>query len=366
MALDFTAIDFETANGFRGSPCAVGLVKIRSGKPVETATWLMRPPAGHDDFDPRNVAIHGIQRRDVAGLPRFGEIFAEIGGFIGEDVLAAHNAAFDLGVIRSALEVSGMAAPAYDYACTVVLSRRTYELPSHSLPFVAEAAGVPLVNHHDATEDAAACAGILVDIAHRHGAASVEELYGALHLALPRHPEFIPGRDVVSAPTAKALRGGVRTVSPRTAPTPATPMRATPTPTTAAPASAGRRTWAPWPDEGANPPASATADPAHPLFGHRIVFTGSLGMTRAEAKSRAAALGAQPASSVTRATTLLVVGDGFVAADLTGSRTGGTSGPTTSKARRALELRSAGYRVEVLSEGEFLQMLGGEWPARSA
>ena len=355
MALDFTAIDFETANGFRGSPCAVGLVKVRDGSPVETACWLMRPPEGHDEFDARNVAIHGIRPGDVAGRPRFAEVFAEIGGFIGGDVVAAHNAAFDLGVIRSALEVSGMPAPAYDYACTVVLSRRTFDLASHSLPFVAEAAGVPLVNHHDATEDAAACAGILVDIAARHGASSVAELYASLHLSLPRHPEFVPGRDALSAPTAKALRGRARPTSART---------------TAAVAQGRSRTWAPWPQEGANPPANPAADPAHPLFGHRIVFTGSLGMTRAEAKSRAAALGAQPASSVTRATTLLVVGDGFVAADLAGALAGDVEAsaatPRTSKARRALELRSAGYRVEVLSEGEFLQMLGGTWPARSA
>jgi DNA polymerase-3 subunit epsilon len=329
----------------------VGLVKVRDGRAVEEATWLMRPPAGHDAFDPRNVAIHGIRPEDVADRPRFGELFDEIGGFIGDDVLVAHNAAFDLGVIRSALEVSDLPAPAYDYACTVVLSRRTYDLPSHSLPFVAEAAGVPLVNHHDAIEDAAACAGILVDIAQRHRAVSVEDLYSSLHLSLPRHPEFVPGRDGVSAPTAVRLgsAGG--------------PGSAGGQRTTAAPGFGGTRRWAPWPEEGVNPDANAAADPAHPLFGHRIVFTGALGMTRAEAKARAAALGAQPASSVTRATTLLVVGDGFVASDL---RSGVESGRVTSKARRALKLRSDGYSVEVLSEGEFLQMLGGEWPAQSA
>ncbi|HET8877955.1 MAG TPA: exonuclease, partial [Arthrobacter sp.] len=38
MALDFTAIDFETANGFRGSPCAVGLTKVRGGVVVEEAS----------------------------------------------------------------------------------------------------------------------------------------------------------------------------------------------------------------------------------------------------------------------------------------------------------------------------------------
>ncbi|HEY8295919.1 MAG TPA: exonuclease, partial [Micrococcaceae bacterium] len=47
MGLEFTAIDFETANGFRGSPCAVGLSKVREGRIVDEAFWLMRPPAGH-------------------------------------------------------------------------------------------------------------------------------------------------------------------------------------------------------------------------------------------------------------------------------------------------------------------------------
>jgi len=59
--LDFTAIDFETANGFRGSPCAVGLSKVRGGVVVEEASWLMRPPENHDRFDYHNVRIHDIR-----------------------------------------------------------------------------------------------------------------------------------------------------------------------------------------------------------------------------------------------------------------------------------------------------------------
>ena len=131
MGVDFTSIDFETANGFRGSPCSVGLSKVRGGRIVEEASWLMRPPEGHDYFDRRNTGIHGIEAWMVADKPRFGDLFPEIGAFIGADLLVAHNAAFDMGVIRSALEVSDLPAPAYDYACTVMLSRRTYSLPSH-------------------------------------------------------------------------------------------------------------------------------------------------------------------------------------------------------------------------------------------
>jgi DNA polymerase III subunit epsilon len=117
--------------------------------------------------------------------------------------------------------------------------------------------------------------------------------------------------------------------------------------------------WSGWPEEGSNPPPNLEADPAHPLFGQTVVFTGNLGMPRQQAKSRAAELGASPASNVTRKTTVLVVGDGFSAADL-------KSGRVTAKARRVLELHSRGQQIEVLSEGEFLQMVGGSWPETGA
>jgi DNA polymerase-3 subunit epsilon len=326
VGLEFTAIDFETANGFRGSPCAVGLSKVRDGRIVEEASWLMRPPEGHDHFESRNMQIHGLTPDLVASAPRFGDLFAEIGGFIGTDVVVAHNAAFDMGVIRSALEVSELPCPAYDYACTVALSRRTYTLPSYSLPFVAEAAGVPLVNHHDAVEDARACAGILIDMAERHDAGSVAETMGRAGLPLPRLASYTPGVDELSKATrtalARASSGSVDTAVG----------------------------WSGWPEEGDNPEPNRAADPTHPLFGQTVVFTGNLRMPRGTAKDHAARLGAQPASSVTRRTTVLVVGDGFVAADL-------RSGRVTGKARRVLELHARGHAINVLSEPEFLHLL---------
>ncbi|MEZ2389226.1 exonuclease domain-containing protein [bacterium RCC_150] len=336
MALDFTAIDFETANGFRGSPCSVGLSKVRGGVVVEEASWLMRPPENHDHFDYHNTRIHGIRAEHVADAPRFGELFPEIGAFIGGDILAAHNAAFDLGVIRSGLEVSGLPGPAYEYVCTVMLSRRCYSLVSNSLPYAAEEAGVPLVHHHDAAEDARACAGILVDIARRNNANSIAELYLSLGLALPRQAAIRPG-DVLSKQTLAALAaepgvGGSTAVG-----------------------NGNRqlgRAWSSWPEEGANPEPNPQAEPGHPLFGQTVVFTGELAMARPEAKQRAAEMGARPESRVTGRTTVLVVGDGFAAHDL-------RNGRLTGKAKRVLELHSRGQQIEVLSEGEFLQMVGG-------
>ena len=50
MRLDFTAIDFETANSNSASACSVGLVKVRDGVVVDETGWLIRPPAGYDDI----------------------------------------------------------------------------------------------------------------------------------------------------------------------------------------------------------------------------------------------------------------------------------------------------------------------------
>ena len=310
----------------------MGLTKVRGGVIVDEGYWLMRPPEGHDHFDSRNISIHGITPDDVSSAPRFKDVFPEVHDFIGDDALVAHNAAFDIGVIRSAAEVSQMPSPAFDYACTVVLSRKNYALPSYSLPFVAEAAGVPLLNHHDAIEDARACAGIMVDIAAKHGSASVQEVFGSMKLTMPHVDGYHPAQDEISKATRSALEKMAE-------------MRAG---IAAGTARGGRSSWS---TEGPNPVPNQQADIAHPLFGQTVVFTGDLGLGRPEAKVRAAGYGAQCASNVTLKTTVLVVGSGFTASDL-------RSGRLTSKAQRVLELQRRGQGIEVLSEGEFMQMVG--------
>ncbi|MFJ1457881.1 exonuclease domain-containing protein [Nocardia sp. N2S4-5] len=81
--LNYTAIDFETANSYRGSPCAVGLVRVREGIPVEQCHWLIRPPERVDYFDSWNTRIHGITKEMVADQPRWKDILPAIINFIG-------------------------------------------------------------------------------------------------------------------------------------------------------------------------------------------------------------------------------------------------------------------------------------------
>ena len=367
--LDFTAIDFETANGFRGSPCALGAVRVRDGVMVERAEWLIRPPVGFDRFDPRNVRIHGITEDRVLDAARFADVYDELAGFVGADVLAAHNAGFDVGVIESGLEVSGRDVPGLEFVCTLVLARRVYDLPSYALPSAAREAGFTPGRHHDALADAEACAAILVDIGRRVlGAppADAEILPGLTDAPAGRGVDrlmraqglsvsVLAPRAAGSGAESKATRQARRTEGVFAARVQLRDERAMPD-------------FMRWPDEGVNPLPNPAADPGHPLFGQTVVFTGGIGMSRQSAKTRAAAHGAQTANRVGAATTMLVVGDGFEAADLHRPRAedGAPQAVTTAlahrKTRDALRRRDRGQAIALVSEGEFLQMLDGNWP----
>lgn len=176
MALDFTAIDFETANQSSASACAVGLVKVRDGVVVDRASWLIRPPFGHDAFSHWNVRIHGIRPADVADAPRWADQQQAIVDFADGDTFVAHNVGFDRGVMRAAALASGLDVPESSWTCSLRIARRTYHLDSYRLPVAAMAAGFDDFQHHDAAGDAAACAAIVVHAARRHDADDLEHL----------------------------------------------------------------------------------------------------------------------------------------------------------------------------------------------
>lgn len=176
MPLDFTAIDFETANSSSASACAVGLVRVRGGRVVARTGWFIRPPAGHDAFFDINIRIHGIRPEQVRDAKTWSDQLDDIAAFAGADVLVAHNAGFDMSVMQRACAATGDACPPYRYLCSVKVARKVYTLDSYRLPLAAQAAGFGPFPHHDATADAHASAHIIVDAARRLGAHSIGDL----------------------------------------------------------------------------------------------------------------------------------------------------------------------------------------------
>jgi DNA polymerase-3 subunit epsilon len=176
VPLNFTAIDFETANSYRESACSVGLVKVRDGVVVDETSWFIKPQIGFDEFLPWNTKIHGIYSEDVQDARGWEEQLDELVDFVGDDHFVAHNAAFDMAVIRAASAAARVECPPNAYACSLQIARKTYNLDSYKLPVAAMAAGFEDFAHHDALADAEACAAIIVHAAKRHEATDLEHL----------------------------------------------------------------------------------------------------------------------------------------------------------------------------------------------
>lgn len=161
----FVALDFETADSGRDSACALGLVKVTQGKPVERLYHLIRPPRKQILF----TWVHGISWAQVADKPTFGELWPRFARFLeGADFLVAHNAPFDRGVLHACCAAAGVEAPPLPFFCSVQLAKRTWNLPRNNLPALSQVLGISL-QHHNAASDAEACAMIVLAAARERG-----------------------------------------------------------------------------------------------------------------------------------------------------------------------------------------------------
>ena len=160
---NFVAIDFETAKHARSSAISIGLVKYVNYKPVDSYYSLIRPP--HLYILPDFTAIHGLTVDDVKDSPDFRHIWEnKVYDFLKGMPLAAHNASFDMGVLKAVLEWYELPKPALSYFCTCSLARRTWSgLDSYSLTNLAQEFGI-VYNAHNALDDAMTC-GKLVQMA---------------------------------------------------------------------------------------------------------------------------------------------------------------------------------------------------------
>lgn len=152
----FTAIDFETANRFRDSACAVGAVRVEHGKIVERWYRLVRPWSQRFEYTP----LHGISWSDVRGAPSFDRVWPELRFLLrGADFVVAHNASFDMAVLAACCERVRVSPPRMHVKCTLQQAR-TWGVRPATLPAVARHLGLRERPHHRALDDAETCAEI--------------------------------------------------------------------------------------------------------------------------------------------------------------------------------------------------------------
>ncbi|MGA9657572.1 MAG: 3'-5' exonuclease [Asticcacaulis sp.] len=179
--MTFIAIDFETANEQRGSACSVGLAWIDNNEITRIEERLIRPKDMR--FSGMNIAIHGIRPEHVEDAPEFPAVMAEFWEDINAAVMIAHNAAFDMSVIRNAYDQYGLHYPQFDYLCTLQMSRKVWtHLPSHRLSDLSAHIGHAF-RHHNAAEDAAMCGRVALAIAKDLGVGHIGDISKAISMS---------------------------------------------------------------------------------------------------------------------------------------------------------------------------------------
>jgi DNA polymerase-3 subunit epsilon len=315
MPNSFVSIDFETANRFQGSACEIGLYRVVDGLPDGELQSLMRPHSKHAHFDGINISVHGIRPGDVKDSPDFLELWPSISEFAGDLPLVAHNAAFDIRVLRELFHLYSIPVPTVTYFCTLVFSRRMLDVVSYSLPFVAQHLGIEHEVMHRAGSDAQCAGDIALALLARSNQTDLQSLAGSLGISAG-------GFDSETLFLSRSESRGLGSFSKTTIETIRASIK-----------------------------DQVAANPDGPLFGHRVAFTGGLGsMTRAEAAERVLAAGGEPQLGVTQSTDFLVVG----------AENGYTIDPRTAftgKFAKAEALRAKGSKIEVLDELTFVRML---------
>ena len=155
----YIVFDVETPNRYNDRMSAIGISVIEDGDITEEFFTYVDPEA---PFDLYNTQLTGIDKNTVAGAPTFPELWDIIEPKMSSGILAAHNAVFDLGVLKRCLRDYGIPwKNTAKYCCTVQMGRRLVPGVSHRLNAMCDYYGIRL-RHHQADSDSHACAEILL------------------------------------------------------------------------------------------------------------------------------------------------------------------------------------------------------------
>lgn len=305
--MKFIAIDFETANSNRNSPCEIGVVKIEDGVIVEKKSFLIKPKDNY--FDSYNTFLHGIDESTVENEPEFDVIYESLKSDFESHPIIAHNASYDISVLRHTLDLYNIEYPETEYSCTYQMSKESLSgLLSYKLDSVCNHFGIKL-DHHKALSDAEACAEIAIRIFQEREITLFEQIGQKFNLRVGKlsNGEYKPS-------AVKDSRG-----------------------------SRGYKI-----SDLKFDNTNFKSD--NLFFDQTIVFTGTLQlMARKQAQIKILEIGGKCGNGITSETNFLIIGDQDY------SKFG--EGFKSSKIKKAEKYLSEGKLIELLSESQFLEMI---------
>lgn len=305
-AYDFVAIDFETATRRADSACSIGLVAVKNGEIAERIYSLICPP--DNNYETANIAVHGITPDMTVESPTLPELWPTISRFFEGETIIAHNAGFDVSVLKHSL--MGMSIPDFWYFDSMNIAKGIVT-GSRSLTSCTECLGITLEDHHNALADAEACAKVVLCCLAQSEVGSLEELYVQKKLDPHFYSDLHAPVEHKFQKTPSYAKARVQDIVP----------------------------------------SVSSFDESAPLFGKTIVFTGTLRQSRTLAWQRAADAGAIVKNTISAKVDYLVVGKQdceIVGAD-------GMSG----KEEKAYALNESGKgHIEIIDEDKFLALVG--------
>ncbi len=155
---NFVAIDFETANNYRHSACAVGIVTVTDNVITEEYHTLIHPP--QNQYNYHNIMVHGIRPEDTLYSPTFEEVYFEVKQRLQNQIIIAHNEAFDRCVLRKTMEFYDLNYNQLNISEKWECTYKIYKLKGLKPTKLSDCAHHfnLALNHHEALSDARVCA----------------------------------------------------------------------------------------------------------------------------------------------------------------------------------------------------------------
>ena len=155
----YIVIDVETPNSTNTRISAIGINVIEGDRIVDSFFSYVNPEQPFESF---NTELTGIDEKTVADAPTFPQLWEKIRPLMESGMLVAHNAKFDLGVLKECLQAYCIDwKPKAPAICTVLIGRDKLPDISHKLNNMCAHYGINL-DHHQADSDSQACARILL------------------------------------------------------------------------------------------------------------------------------------------------------------------------------------------------------------
>ena len=173
---EFVVFDIETTglNSHFNKIIEIGAVKIKAGRIIDRYSQLINPGISI----PYHITeITSITNEQVANQPKIDEAIEKFVEFVGDAVLVAHNAPFDMGFIKRDIKEYLNINLENSVIDTLQMARDLFpDLKKYGLGDLNKVLGLALENHHRAVDDSQATANMFIIFLEKYKEKGIEYL----------------------------------------------------------------------------------------------------------------------------------------------------------------------------------------------